>query len=81
MAHLAGRCTCGRRIRFPKTATYGDRWTCWKCGQTWTLATHGNPLHPEPSKAPPRAASDDLDKLHWYWVAGAVLLVFLCRSC
>ena len=59
MPHLAGRCDCGRRIHFPKGATYGDTWTCWKCGKTWTLSTHGDPLHSERSKPPVSPVSSD----------------------
>ena len=52
MPHLAGRCDCGRPIHFPKHATYGATWTCYKCGKTWTMSTHGNPLHSQGSRAP-----------------------------
>ena len=52
MPHLAGRCACGRKLRFPKGSTYGTKWTCWKCGKTYTLAPQGNPLHTEGSQAP-----------------------------
>lgn len=46
MAHLAGRCTCGRRMHFPWWATFGHQWVCHRCGRTWTYTTHGgNPLH------------------------------------
>ncbi len=57
MSHLAGRCTCGRKIRFPKGSTYGAEWTCWKCGKTYTLATQGDPLHVEGSQPPPASTS------------------------
>ena len=33
--HRSGKCTCGRRIHFPKDAAAGDAWKCYKCGKTW----------------------------------------------
>ena len=52
MADLAGRCNCGRKIRYPKHATYGDKWACWKCrelGLSQRMAVHcttnGRKLH------------------------------------
>lgn len=55
MPHLAGRCSCGRRIRFQSGATYGATWECWKCGTVWTLAERGEPLRWGRSKAPESA--------------------------
>ena len=52
MSHLSGRCDCGRIMHFPKNATYGDTWTCYRCGKTWHLSHHGDPLHSTRSKAP-----------------------------
>ena len=52
MTHLSGHCTCGRRLHYPKNATMGSTWTCWKCGKTWTLSTHGDPLRQRGSKPP-----------------------------
>jgi Flp pilus assembly protein TadB len=52
MAHLAGRCDCGRKIHLPKHAKRGYRWTCHSCGKTWTLSNRGKPLHSERSKHP-----------------------------
>ena len=53
MSPLSGRCDCGRVMHFPKNATYGDTWTCYRCGKTWHLSHHGDPLHSTRSKAPP----------------------------
>jgi len=44
MPHLAGKCDCGREIHFPKNATLGDQWKCYRCGKVWTLSTQGKPL-------------------------------------
>lgn len=57
MPHLAGRCDCGRKMHFPKNATIGEQWKCYKCGKTWTLSNHGKPLHSQNSKAPPKRKS------------------------
>lgn len=54
MPHLAGRCSCGRPMHWPKSAKLGSTWNCWKCGKTWTLSNHGEPLHTRKSKAPPK---------------------------
>ena len=87
MAHLAGRCTCGRKIRFPKHATYGDQWTCWTCGTTWTMVEHGGrPLHSARSLPPPPDVPTPTDSpssvgrlLKWsFWL---FLLYLLLRSC
>ena len=65
MTHPSGHCTCGRRLHYPKTATFGSTWTCWKCGRTWTISTHGDPLHqrgskpPRKPKKPPKPLIDD----------------------
>ena len=53
MPHLAAPCACGRKMRFPKGSTYGAKWTCWKCGRTYTLSTQGIPSHIEGSQPPP----------------------------
>lgn len=45
MAHLSGHCECGRRIHFPNAAAYGCRWTCHRCGRSYTLSHKGDPLH------------------------------------
>src|SRR5262249_60675011 len=52
MAHLAGRCACGRKVRFPNGSKLGATWACWTCGRVWTLSSHGRPLHQEKSRAP-----------------------------
>ena len=56
MAHGAGRCNCGRKIRFPKGSTLGAAWECWTCGKVWRISTQGKPLHKERSKSPPANA-------------------------
>jgi transposase-like protein len=58
MSHLAGNCDCGRSIHYPKHAQYGHKWRCHNCGKTWTLTTHGNPLHDRRS-LPPRYQLDN----------------------
>src|SRR5262249_28011277 len=52
MAHLAGRCDCGRTVRFPRGSKLGSTWACRTCGRVWTLSSHGRPLHQEKSRAP-----------------------------
>lgn len=52
MSHLSGYCDCGRKMHFPKGASHGDTWTCWKCGKTWYIGNHGDPLHNTRSRAP-----------------------------
>ena len=52
MPGLAGRCDCGRTVRFPRGSKPGVMWTCWTCGRVWTLSSHGKPLHLEKSRAP-----------------------------
>jgi len=84
MAHLASRCACGRKMRFPKGATYGAEWTCWKCGRTYTLATQGEPSHYERSRRP-RMSIAGVGSLSWgrivKWCLGLFLLYLLLRSC
>ena len=53
MAHLAGRCDCGRTIHIPKGSAVGTTWECWNCGTVWTLVTHGRPIRRGRSRAPP----------------------------
>ncbi|HJZ59924.1 MAG TPA: hypothetical protein VKE74_33590, partial [Gemmataceae bacterium] len=52
MAHLVGRCDCGRKVRFPSGSRLGATWECWTCGRVWTLSSHDRPLHQEKSRAP-----------------------------
>ena len=52
MGHLAGRCSCGRKVHFPKHATLGHPWTCYHCGKAWNLSTRGKPLHRQRSRLP-----------------------------
>ena len=82
MPHLAARCTCGRKMRFPRGSTYGAQWTCWKCGTTWTLSTKGIPVHTEGSRPPPtrRAAIPPISRLVKYGIA-LLLIYLLLRSC
>ncbi len=54
MTHLAGHCSCGRRIHLSKNAKLGNVWQCHKCFRKWQVATHGRRLHEANSKAPPR---------------------------
>lgn len=41
MAHLSGKCKCGRVQHYPKSAKIGDKWTCWSCGRIWTIVKSG----------------------------------------
>src|SRR5262245_998601 len=52
MAHLVGRCDCGRKVRFPGASKLGAAGASWACGRVWTLSPHGRPLHHEKSRAP-----------------------------
>ena len=54
MSHLSGRCTCGRIVHLPKGSSRGTTWTCYNCGRTWHVSSHGPiPLRSRQSKAPP----------------------------
>lgn len=87
MPHLAGRCNCGRKIRLPKHARRGYKWTCWTCGMTWALSDQGKPLHVEgslpPSEGPssrsaqPSRCSTRMDPLLKLALGGAVGFVIL----
>lgn len=50
MSHFVGRCSCGKKIHFPRNAKYGYEWECYKCGQVWVLDKHGKQLHIESSR-------------------------------
>lgn len=52
MPHSSGKCDCGRTIHFPKNASLGYEWICKKCGKSWVLSNHGQPLNTVGSKAP-----------------------------
>ena len=53
MPHMAGYCSCGRRMHWPRGTRYGDTWTCYRCGTTWTWARNGeNPMHAARSRPP-----------------------------
>jgi hypothetical protein len=82
MSHLSGHCSCGRRIHFPKHSSYGSSWRCRKCGQSWVIARHGQPLHNARSKAPPVDSVHSADEPNWAAVIVAGLLIlFLIGSC
>ena len=83
MAHLASRCRCGRKMRLPKGSTYGDKWTCWKCGTTYTLSTHGQHAWNEASRPPPPQAGSGGGSgiTIWHVIGGVVLLLILLRGC
>ncbi len=82
MSHLSGHCSCGRRIHFPKHSSYGSSWRCHKCGQSWVIARHGQPLHNARSKAPPVTSGHSADEPNWAAVIVAGLLIlFLIGSC
>jgi hypothetical protein len=57
MSHLAGKCSCGRPIHFPRDAQLGYQWVCRRCGKTWVLSTQGEPLTRKKSLPPPAAPS------------------------
>lgn len=81
MAHLAGKCDCGRKIHFSKKAKKGWRWTCFKCGKTWTLSSHGKPINYLQSKFPPvqknKQSGSFRIKLLSRKIIGVVLVILL----
>lgn len=82
MSHLSGHCSCGRRIHFPKHSSLGASWRCHKCGRSWVIARHGQPLHTARSKAPPvdRGESSAGTSLMATIIAG-LLILWLIGSC
>jgi hypothetical protein len=53
MPHMAGRCTCGRRMHWPRRTRLGDTWECYRCGTLWTWSRDGtNPMHVTGSRPP-----------------------------
>ena len=76
MPHLAGKCDCGRSIHLPKNAEQGYQWTCYKCGKTWTLSTHGKPLHTQGS-LPPSENSSNSSGSSGCLVIFAIPIIFL----
>ncbi len=52
MTHLAGNCSCGRKIHLSKNARIGSVWTCHKCTKKWKLSTQGRRLRSAKSKSP-----------------------------
>lgn len=79
MSHLSGYCSCGRRIHFSKRSSYGAQWNCHKCGRSWVIAHHGQPLHTARSKAPPAESVASGGEANWTTiiVAGLILLLFI----
>jgi hypothetical protein len=43
--HSIGTCDCPSRrvIHWPANARFGETWTCYDCGKTWSLAPGGTP--------------------------------------
>lgn len=82
VSHLSGHCSCGQRIHFPKYFSYGASWNCGKCGRSWVIARHGQPLHTARSKAPPADGGRSTEEPNWVAVVVAGLLIlFLIGSC
>jgi hypothetical protein len=53
MPHMAGYCTCGLRMHWPRDIRYGDEWECYRCGKVWTWSRNGtNPMASTRSRAP-----------------------------
>ena len=53
MPHMAGYCTCGRRMHWPQDTRYGDEWECYRCGTTWIWSRNGsNPMTSTRSRPP-----------------------------
>ncbi|WP_372847190.1 hypothetical protein [Pontiella sp.] len=79
MAHLSGHCECGRPIHFPKTATYGYRWECYRCGRSYVLSNEGDPLHRTRSRRPPESTTSFAPCAGFVWrpwmTKGVLLLV------
>ena len=50
---MAGYCTCGRRMHWPRDTRIGDEWECYRCGTTWTWSRDGtNPMTSARSRPP-----------------------------
>ena len=85
MSHLAGRCTCGKKIHYPKGSELGTTWTCWRCGKVWTISTEGDPLHNARSKAPPETTytpttfgTTATDNIPWWgWLIAILFVLWL----
>lgn len=37
MPHQKNTCSCGKAIHWPKSAVVGSKYTCFRCGQRWTM--------------------------------------------
>jgi len=58
MPHMAGYCTCGRRMHWPRHTRYGDTWECYRCGAVWTWMKDGwNPMTSTRSRPVPPAGA------------------------
>lgn len=59
----------------------GHRWTCHRCGKSWTLSNHGKPLHQKRSLPPRAPASTSSGSGTGCLIVAVIAALILMGSC